>query len=146
MGRHKMCGSKKTCRLRDGHDGECDYGDTQVMDLRLQLAEMKGRSPEELQARTEAAEATARQIQGAVLGMAEGCRAGGFLVLEAQLMALPGVKALHEEQIRILAQREQTSLQEGSPSDPGAEAPAGEGESPASESDVPGQHHAKTDL
>lgn len=100
MGRHKMCANKLACRLRDSHDGQCDYGDPEVMDLRLKVAEMVGNTSEDLVRRTETAETNLRKIQEAVAMMAEGCRASGFHVLEAQLLALVP-EGLRQSQARI---------------------------------------------
>lgn len=98
MGRPKLCGVKITCKSRDGHDGDHDFGLEKKDDhseadaLKKQIAQLQNdlarSSPEALQARTATAELELARMQTSIREMAEGCRASGMTVLSSQLISL----------------------------------------------------------
>lgn len=98
MGRPKMCGNKISCKLRDAHDGDCDFGlekkdsPSEVEELKKQITQLQGQlakaSPEALTARTATAELALARAHASIRDMASGCSAAGMTILAAQLTNL----------------------------------------------------------
>ena len=92
MARPKMCPNKLSCKLKDPHEGLCDYGlnaDTEVSDLRSQLAALQKAaqeaSPQGLQDRVDLAEQEVTKMKTAVQRMIDHCQGVGLTILASVL-------------------------------------------------------------
>ena len=100
MGRPKLCDNKLRCKLKDQHEGACDFGlnDVKISEkseleilqadyaaLKLQL---ENSSESALRERVAKAEFEMARYQEAVRTMADGAESGGLTVIAAMLRQL----------------------------------------------------------
>ncbi len=98
MGRYKLCGKKLVCKLRDAHEGDCDFGDTtepkvnETEQLKQQVANLKSElarsTSDALTARVASAELELARVHAAVREMASGVNSAGMTILCSQLCSL----------------------------------------------------------
>jgi len=107
MGRPKLCGNKLTCKLKDEHAGDCDYGlggdkvvgtalakdeVNEVDILKKKVAELTAQinrsTPDALNARVATAELELGRVHALVRETATGLQAAGLTVIAASLNTL----------------------------------------------------------
>lgn len=93
-----MCGNKLTCKLKDAHEGDCDFGLTktnnvdEVLELKNKIKSLENKinqsQPDALVKRTEEAELKLSSAYGKIKEIAVGLEASGMTVLSSQLLNL----------------------------------------------------------